>query len=47
MKGYYFYIEKGNWSMIISDFANSSDGQSNTTEISEEEMIKIAKTINW
>lgn len=33
--------------MIISGFARDSDGKSKSTEISEEELIEIAKTINW
>lgn len=47
MNGYHIYIEKGDWKMIISGFADASDGKSKITAISEEEMIEIAKTINW
>jgi len=47
MNGYYMYIEKGDWRMIISGFADASDGKSKITAITEEEMIEIAKTINW
>jgi len=47
MNGYHIYIENGDWSMIISGFADASDGKSKITAISEEEMIEIAKTINW
>lgn len=47
MNGYHMYIEKGNWKMIITGFADASDGKSKITKISEEEMIEIAKTIDW
>lgn len=47
MNGYYMYIEKGDWRMIISGFADANDEKSKITAITEEEMIEIAKTINW
>jgi hypothetical protein len=47
LNGYHIYIEKGNWSMIISGFARTSNEKSEITKVSEEEMIDIAETINW
>lgn len=44
MKGYYIYIEKGEWKMIVSDF---SDNQNISREDLEKEVIHIAETINW
>ncbi|WP_232697526.1 hypothetical protein [Brevibacillus daliensis] len=47
MNGYYVYIEKNNWKMIVSTFNRTSDEESKFSEVLEEEVIKIVETINW
>lgn len=45
MNGYHIYIERGDWKIIVSGFADSLDGKSAAPEITEEEILKIAESI--
>ncbi|KIL51511.1 hypothetical protein KP77_10230 [Jeotgalibacillus alimentarius] len=46
MNGYHVYIEQEDWKIVVSGFADSLDGGSAAPEITEEEIINIAESIN-
>jgi hypothetical protein len=46
MDGYYIYIEKGNWKVIISCFSRAGNKEG-VFDVTEEEIIKIAESIKW
>lgn len=45
MNGYHIYIEQGEWKIVVSGFADSLDGESVAPEITEEEILNIAESI--
>lgn len=47
INGCHLYVEQDQWKIVVSGFADTLNGEKNESNVTEEEMINIATSIDW